>query len=79
MAGTVIGAALALLMLARGGSPEALPGQAVTVAFGSVKLEPFGLLRALAEGKCGPATWRQQCVELGLVGVDLGQFAATVE
>lgn len=72
LAGGVVGAALTMLLVARGGSAEAQPGQPITVTSGSRVVEPFGVLSSLASGKLTAEAWQQQCQELGIGGVDLG-------
>jgi heat shock protein HtpX len=72
LAGGVVGAALTLALVERGGSADAQPGQPVTVTVGAVVMEPFGVLRALADGKLTSEAWQQQCADLGIRGVDLG-------
>ena len=42
---------------------------------GSTELEPFGILRSLAENKLTAEDWQRQCIELGIQGTDLGNVA----
>jgi len=79
LAVATVGAALALLLISKGGEPEAAPGSVVSVALGSLKIEPFGVLQSLAEGKITGETWQQRCVELGIEGVDLSNVVKPPE
>lgn len=76
-AGHVIGSALTVLLLSRGGTPLADLGAAATVTMGVTTVEPFGIMRALAEGKVTETAWLEQCRELGILGANLGQVATT--
>jgi heat shock protein HtpX len=71
LAAAVVGAALLLLLIRKGGQPDATPGKEVSVTLGGVQVEPFGLLQSLADGKITAAGWQQTCAELGIAGVDL--------
>jgi hypothetical protein len=71
LAAGVTGAALILLLIRKGGQPDAAPGKDVSITLGKVKVEPFGVLQSLAAGKIAPSGWQQQCVELGIEGAEL--------
>ncbi len=75
MARAVVGAALTIVTLNRGGKLDGAPGQAVSVTCSSIKIEPFRLLQSLAERKTTAEAWQGQCAELGILGVDLGKSA----
>lgn len=68
----VVGAALTVLLANKGGKADATPGKDISVTVGSVEIEPFGILRSLADGKLTAANWQRQCSELGIHGIDLG-------
>lgn len=76
LACAVVGAALVVLLVERGGTTSSLPGQSVFVTIASNVVEPFGILRSLAGDKLTPDAWHQQCSELGILGTDLGKVAA---
>jgi len=78
MARAVVGAALTILTLNRGGKLDGAPGQAVSVTCGSIKFEPFRFLQSLAERKTTAEAWQGQCAELGILGVDLGKSVGGV-
>jgi hypothetical protein len=75
MAGAVVGVALAVLLVNRGGKPDASPGKSVSVTSGAIVLEPFGVMQSLATGKTTAEAWQRQCAELGIQGADLGKIA----
>src|SRR5262249_25587522 len=66
------GAALALLLVRRGGELDVALGHEVTVNVSGTQIMPFGLLRALKNGKMPAHTWATRCVELGIAGLELG-------
>ena len=73
LASGVIGAALSVLLMNRGAKVDAMPGQSIVVTIGSATIEPFSVLRLLADGKLPPADWSRQCTEMGIQQVDLGK------
>lgn len=77
LAGAVLGAALSVLLAGRGGRINTDPGQSIALSLGSISLEPFGILQALASGKLTTEAWQQQCHELGIAAVDLSQVASS--
>ncbi|MBL9138911.1 MAG: M48 family metallopeptidase [Verrucomicrobiales bacterium] len=79
LATAVVGSALTLLLSRRGGRIQSLPGQPVSVVFGAVSFEPFAVLRSLAHAELSAEAWHQQCADLGILGVDLGQVAKAGE
>jgi len=68
----VVGAALTLLLVHKGGKADATPGKDISVAVGSIEVEAFGILRSLADGKLNAADWQRRCSELGIQRMDLG-------
>ena len=78
-ANAVVGAALAVLLVNRGGKVDTMPGQPVTVTLTSMTIEPFGVLRSLTDAKLTDEAWQRQCHELGIRGIDLGKVAAAPE
>jgi hypothetical protein len=77
LACAVIGAALTVLLANRGAKADAMPGQPITVTVGSTTIEPFLVLRSLAEGKLAAADWLHQCRELGIQETDFGKVLET--
>jgi len=75
LANAVVGAAMALLLIQRGGEMCIAPGQEVTVNFGAYNLKPFGLLAALKCDATAAGTWVAQCAEVGIAGIDLATVA----
>ncbi len=71
----VLGAGLAVLLVGRGGSVEALPGKAIRVRVGSIVVEPFDVVPRLAKGELSEAAWREQCEQLGIGGRRFSQVA----
>lgn len=72
LACVVVGAALTILLVNKGGKADATPGKDISVAMGSIEVEPFGILRSLADGKLTAADWQRRCTGLGIQGMDLG-------
>ena len=68
LACAVLGAALSVQSLERGGTAQTLPGQPISVTQGSAVLEPFEVARALADGKLRPEDWQRQWREWGSRG-----------
>ncbi len=75
LAGAIIGAALTLALLSRGGQAQTPPGEAVSVVLGSTTLRPFGVMNPLAKGEVTTEAWQAQMGEAGIRGVDLGTVA----
>ena len=71
----VLGAALTVLLVERGGKVDAPPGKSVSVALAAVEIDTFSIVRSLAEGKLTSAEWQRQCAELGIQGIVLGKQA----
>lgn len=67
----VLGTALLLALVERGGQCSADPGKPVSVRFQAKAIEPFEIVKDLAAGKLSPPDWQAQCRELGLTGIDL--------
>lgn len=76
LAGAVVGAALSVLLVSRGGKLDTAPGQAVSVTLASTTIEPFGILHSLATGKLSAGAWQLQCSGLGIEAADFGQVVA---
>ena len=72
MAGAVVGAALAMLLVSKGGKADTEPGKPIWVVWEGKRIEPFDVMQGLATGKMSAADWQRQCAELGIVGADLG-------
>jgi hypothetical protein len=77
LADAVAGAALALLLVGRGGELDIALGHAATVNVAGTQVRPFGLLLGLNTGKMPAHDWATRCVELGIVGLDLGDASPT--
>lgn len=76
LARAVIGAALALLLVKHGGKLDASPGQPVIVTHKGIDVQPFDLPKLLANDTLTAEVWQQQCVAMGIMGIDLGPPAA---
>jgi Zn-dependent protease with chaperone function len=72
----VVGAALALLLVGRGGRLDLKPGHGVLVDMRGRAVQPFAILPSLKDGALDAATWRAQCAELGIAGIELSQSEA---
>jgi len=72
LAVAVVGAAITLRLLQRGGVLQATLGSDICVTLNGHRLLPFALVSALKSGEMKPETWAQQCAELGLNGTALG-------
>jgi len=68
----VVGAALALSLIQRGGELDFTPGNDFTVKLGRHEVNPFGVLLALKDGSMAAQDWAVRCVELGISGTELG-------
>jgi heat shock protein HtpX len=75
MAGAVVGAALAMLLVSRGGKADTEPGKPIWVVWEGRRFEPFNVLKALAAGRISAADWQRQCAELAIADTDLGTVA----
>lgn len=73
LASAVVGAALTVLLVNRGGKVHTMPGQIVSVTIGATAIEPFEILRSLADAKLTAEAWQRQCGELAIQGMDLGK------
>ena len=72
LANGVVGAALALLLIQRGGQLDFAPGNEFTVKLSGHEVKPFGVVLALKDGSIDPRDWGTRCVELGIAGTELG-------
>jgi Zn-dependent protease with chaperone function len=75
MASAVAGAALALLLIQRGGQLDTTLGQPISVRIGGHDLQPMDLLMALKDGRITIQGWQRQCAELGIAEADLAAVA----
>ncbi len=73
LATVVVGAALTVLLLDRGGKLDTTPGESISVTVGAHRIAPFDVLASLATGKTTAEAWQRQCAELGITGTDLGR------
>ena len=76
LAGAVIGSALMVLLVNRGGKPDAGLGKTISMTLNSKGIEPFAVLKALATRKLPAEEWQRTCADLGIAGVDLGKVEA---
>lgn len=72
----VVGAALLLLLVARGGRLNVIPGEDFFVSLGGHDVKAFTVVPALKSGALTAQAWEQQCAELGIAGADLSEVAA---
>jgi Zn-dependent protease with chaperone function len=79
LASGVLGSALTVLLVSRGGKIHSLPGEAVRVTVGSTTIEPFGILKSFADSKLTAEEWQRQCNELGIAGMDFGKVTTATE
>jgi heat shock protein HtpX len=75
LANAVVGAAMASLLIQRGGQVDIEPGHEVSVNFGAYNLKPFGLLPTLKNDRATTDTWIAQCAEVGIAGIELATAA----
>jgi len=75
LADAVAGAALALLLVRRGGQLDITPGNPASVRLGGHDVKPFGLLLAMKNGQMPGHSWVAQCVQLGIAGTELASGA----
>lgn len=73
-AGRLLGVALGLALLEKGWQLEAQPGSFSLYRDGE-KVDVFGMIQELADGKITPEAWRERCKELGIAGAPLGLAA----
>jgi heat shock protein HtpX len=76
LANGVVGAALLLLLIARGGQLHVIPGEDFFVRLDGHEVKPFTVLPALQSGAISAQAWDQQCTALGIAGADLSGVAA---
>ena len=70
-----LGAALALALGRRGWTVKVAPGTEDTVQKGEDVIAPWEVLGRLARGELSADAWRRRCTDLGIAGLDLGEFA----
>jgi Zn-dependent protease with chaperone function len=64
----VVGAALTLLLIDRGGQLDVLPGSEISVKLRSHDLRPFSVIPSLQNGSITKDVWTTLCAELGIAG-----------
>jgi hypothetical protein len=77
LAGLVSGAALALLMINRGGTPQTTPGEPVFLVRETCRVQPFTVISDLTQGTLTRQSWQLICENFGLTGASL-QEAVTL-
>jgi hypothetical protein len=70
--GFVIYAALAMLLVRKGGRLECLPGRLQTVRLNGQAIHVASTMNWLCTGTLSAADWLRQCAEVGILGADLG-------
>ena len=73
LANSVVGAALNLLLIQRGGSLDTAPGNDVSVTLNGQQVKPFGILLALKNNEIMPEVWSAQCTALNIATINLGE------
>ncbi len=68
---SVLGAALASALDARGWELDAVPGSAVALHRGAHRIEPFNDIRSLVRAEIAPDAWRERCRAAGIEGLVL--------
>ena len=68
----LLGAALSLALQRQGWQVNALPGEEVTLELKGVSVQPFVVVRRLAEGTMRAEEWQQQSAEAGIAETPLG-------
>ena len=76
LANAVVGAALSLLLMRRGGELDATPGHEITVTLGGHGVRPFAVLQALQSGEMAADAWAALCAALGIAEMELGAVAS---
>jgi hypothetical protein len=81
LAKAVVGSAMMVLLIQRGGKLDATPGSDISVTLNGRTVKTFDLLQSLKNGGITANSWSAQCAALNIIGVDLGTVAppATVE
>jgi Zn-dependent protease with chaperone function len=77
LANAVVGSALAVLLIARGGRLDITPGRDTSIRIGAHDVTPFSVMPALRNGSMAGEAWAARCAELGIAGADLGAVVAT--
>lgn len=73
LASVVVGAALNLLLIQRGGRLDTMPGNEISVTLNGQQVKPFGLLLALKNGGPEAEAWTAQCTGLGIGASNLAE------
>ena len=68
----VVGAAMAVVLHARGFAVHALPGHPVELQRDGLTIRPFAALGDLASGTLTADAWLEQCQQAGIASADLG-------
>lgn len=76
LAMAVIGSALAVLLINRGGQAEVALVKTTSVSLNAKQAEPFGVYDARAAGKTPAEGWQGTCLDLIIAGIDLGKLEA---
>ena len=71
--GPLLGIGLCLALLSAGWSIHAPPGEAVAMELGEARIEPFVVVKDLAEGRLPVADWRARTHELGIADLPVGR------
>jgi hypothetical protein len=72
----VLGAALSLLVIQRGGQLDVTPGNEIRVTLNGRLVKPFLVAPLLKKGDITAETWASECKELGIAGADLGSVVS---
>ncbi len=69
----LLGAALTLSLHRQGWTMRLMPGEEVILERGGVSLQPFVVVKELADGKMKGEDWKRRCAEAGIAGRPLYQ------
>ncbi len=75
LANATVGAALALLLIQRGGELDAAPGDDISVVLNGQRVKPFNLLITLKNGEITAEAWAAQCAALKITTASLAAAA----
>ncbi len=68
---SILGAALGLALVASGWTVESLPGAPPVLHRGTDRVEPFGVVEELADGKLTEQSWQERAAALGIANLRL--------
>ena len=71
--GPLLGIGLCLALLTAGWSIHSPPGEAVAMELRDARMEPFGVVEDLAEGRLSADDWRARTHELGIADLPIGR------